>query len=97
MVWTTASYLHQDHPHNAIILVAANQLSVRDWIIGCLYDLYAMTTSSRGDKKRVLHVGSYEVGKTLGNGSFGKVKLGTNVFTKEKVPPPPTCKDFISN
>jgi serine/threonine protein kinase len=44
-----------------------------------------MTTSSRGDKKRVLHVGSYEVGKTLGNGSFGKVKLGTNVFTKEKV------------
>lgn len=45
-----------------------------------------MTNSSRGgDKKRVLHVGSYEVGKTLGNGSFGKVKLGTNVFTKEKV------------
>lgn len=44
-----------------------------------------MTNSSRGEKKRLLHVGSYEVGKTLGNGSFGKVKLGTNVFTKEKV------------
>lgn len=50
-----------------------------------------MATSSRGEKKRVLHVGSYEVGKTLGNGSFGKVKLGTNVFTKEKV------MDFISH
>ncbi|EGG16965.1 putative protein serine/threonine kinase [Cavenderia fasciculata] len=36
-------------------------------------------------KKRVQHVGSYEIGKTLGNGSFGKVKLGTNIFTKEKV------------
>eukprot|EP00026_Physarum_polycephalum_P003024 Phypoly_transcript_03033.p1 GENE.Phypoly_transcript_03033~~Phypoly_transcript_03033.p1 ORF type:complete len:735 (+),score=94.37 Phypoly_transcript_03033:242-2446(+) len=44
-----------------------------------------MATSSRGEKKRVLHVGSYEVGRTLGNGSFGKVKLGTNVFTKDKV------------
>lgn len=44
-----------------------------------------MTISSRGEKKRLLHVGSYEVGKTLGNGSFGKVKLGTNVFTKDKV------------
>jgi len=41
--------------------------------------------NTRGEKKRMLHVGSYEVGKTLGNGSFGKVKLGTNVFTKEKV------------
>lgn len=48
-----------------------------------------MTNTARGgggEKKRVLHVGSYEVGRTLGNGSFGKVKLGTNVFTKEKVP-----------
>eukprot|EP01133_Synstelium_polycarpum_P002627 gene2627-3021_t len=36
-------------------------------------------------KKRIQHVGSYEIGKTLGNGSFGKVKLGTNIFTKEKV------------
>lgn len=36
-------------------------------------------------KKRILHVGSYEVGKTLGHGTFGKVKLGTNVFTQEKV------------
>lgn len=44
-----------------------------------------MASSSRGEKKKLLHVGSYEVGKTLGNGSFGKVKLGTNVFTKEKV------------
>ncbi|KAF2072184.1 hypothetical protein CYY_006504 [Polysphondylium violaceum] len=31
------------------------------------------------------HVGSYEVGKTLGNGTFGKVKLGTHVSTKENV------------
>lgn len=42
---------------------------------------------AQGDHKkhRIYHVGSYELGKTLGNGSFGKVKLGTNVFTKEKV------------
>jgi len=36
-------------------------------------------------KKRTTHVGPYEIGKTLGNGSFGKVKLGTNVYTQEKV------------
>ncbi|EGC33274.1 hypothetical protein DICPUDRAFT_154713 [Dictyostelium purpureum] len=36
-------------------------------------------------KNRIMHVGSFEVGKTLGNGTFGKVKLGTNVFTKETV------------
>lgn len=31
------------------------------------------------------HVGAYEVGHTLGQGAFGKVKLGTNIFTGEKV------------
>ncbi|EAL66507.1 hypothetical protein DDB_G0281895 [Dictyostelium discoideum AX4] len=36
-------------------------------------------------KNRIMHVGSYEVGKTLGNGTFGKVKLGTNICTKENV------------
>ncbi|KYR02959.1 putative protein serine/threonine kinase [Tieghemostelium lacteum] len=36
-------------------------------------------------KNRVEFVGQYEVGKTLGNGTFGKVKLGTNVYNKEKV------------
>jgi serine/threonine protein kinase len=41
--------------------------------------------ASRGEKKRIMHVGSYEIVKTLGNGSFGKVKLGINSFSKEKV------------
>ncbi|GAM19901.1 hypothetical protein SAMD00019534_030760 [Acytostelium subglobosum LB1] len=46
----------------------------------------AMQKTPRKEKKqRIQHVGSYEVGKTLGNGSFGKVKLGTHIFTKEKV------------
>lgn len=31
------------------------------------------------------HVGPYAVGRTLGEGAFGKVKLGTNIFTNEKV------------
>jgi hypothetical protein len=31
------------------------------------------------------HVGPYSVGRTLGEGAFGKVKLGTNIFTSEKV------------
>lgn len=38
-----------------------------------------------GSGKKPLQIGAYEVGKTLGHGSFGKVKLATNVFTKEKV------------
>jgi len=39
----------------------------------------------QGAGKRTLHIGSYEVGKTLGHGSFGKVKLATHVVSKEKV------------
>ncbi len=27
----------------------------------------------------------YAIGKTLGKGTFGKVKLGTHIITKEKV------------
>lgn len=37
-----------------------------------------------GQPKR-RHVGPYEMGRTLGEGAFGKVKLGTNIFTGEKV------------
>ncbi len=33
----------------------------------------------------VKHVGKYEMGKTLGEGTFGKVKLGVNVETGEQV------------
>ena len=32
------------------------------------------------------HVGPYELGRTLGEGAFGKVKLGTHILTNEKVP-----------
>jgi len=35
--------------------------------------------------KPTLRIGSYEVGKTLGHGSFGKVKLATHVMTNNKV------------
>eukprot|EP01128_Nolandella_sp_AFSM9_P006758 TRINITY_DN354_c0_g1_i2.p1 TRINITY_DN354_c0_g1~~TRINITY_DN354_c0_g1_i2.p1 ORF type:complete len:614 (-),score=137.51 TRINITY_DN354_c0_g1_i2:935-2776(-) len=31
------------------------------------------------------HIGAFELGKTLGEGAFGKVKLGTNIFTNEEV------------
>jgi len=31
------------------------------------------------------HVGSYTLGATIGQGAFGKVKLGTDIFTAEKV------------
>lgn len=35
--------------------------------------------------KRIQRIGSYDIGKTLGHGSFGKVKLATHCATKEKV------------
>lgn len=37
------------------------------------------------DEKKRRHIGPYELGRTLGEGAFGKVKLGTNIFTGEKV------------
>ena len=33
----------------------------------------------------VKRVGKYEIGKTLGEGTFGKVKIALNVETNEKV------------
>ena len=30
-------------------------------------------------------IGQYELGKTIGEGTFGKVKLGTHTLTSEKV------------
>ncbi len=39
-------------------------------------------------KKKTLEgktIGQYLLGKSIGEGTFGKVKLGTHVLTKEKV------------
>jgi len=33
----------------------------------------------------VKSIGNYIIGKTLGEGAFGKVKMGTHILTKEKV------------
>jgi 5'-AMP-activated protein kinase catalytic alpha subunit/MAP/microtubule affinity-regulating kinase len=30
-------------------------------------------------------IGHYAIGKTIGEGTFGKVKLGTHILTGEKV------------
>jgi ABC-type proline/glycine betaine transport system permease subunit len=35
--------------------------------------------------KMVKKVGKYEIGKTIGEGTFGKVKLAINTETNEKV------------
>jgi len=40
-------------------------------------------TADKPTKRR--HVGCYTLGATLGQGAFGKVKLGTDIFTGEKV------------
>lgn len=43
-------------------------------------------SSSKGaEKVRTKNIGNYILGKTLGEGTFGKVKLGIHIFTGEKV------------
>ena len=52
--------------------------------------------------KSVKRVGKYEIGKTLGEGTFGKVKYAVNTTTGVKVrvatplssPPPPARRDL---
>jgi 5'-AMP-activated protein kinase catalytic alpha subunit len=39
---------------------------------------------SKNDRK-VKTIGQYTLGKTIGQGTFGKVKLGTHTLTEEKV------------
>ena len=45
--------------------------------------------SQRDDKEKSSRqgntIGHYVLGKTLGEGTFGKVKLGTHILTAEKV------------
>lgn len=36
-------------------------------------------------KTPTVRIGNYEIGKTLGKGTFGKVKEGVHVITGEKV------------
>lgn len=36
-------------------------------------------------EKKKRNIGNYDLGKTLGNGSFGKVFEGEHCITKEKV------------
>ena len=33
----------------------------------------------------IKNIGHYAIGKTIGEGTFGKVKLGTHILTGEKV------------
>ena len=42
-------------------------------------------TTKIPDKKAAQRIGHYEVKKTLGEGSFGKVKLATHIVTKQEV------------
>ena len=39
-------------------------------------------TGSKGKEKTI---GQYVLGKSIGEGTFGKVKLGTHILTSEKV------------
>ena len=38
-----------------------------------------------GSSRQQNTIGHYVLGKTLGEGTFGKVKLGTHILTNEKV------------
>jgi serine/threonine protein kinase len=42
-------------------------------------------TGGRKDKQRIKTVGHYQLDRTLGNGTFGKVKLAVDTISKEKV------------
>lgn len=44
-----------------------------------------MICLSRSKKKRTKSIGNYVLSKTLGEGTFGKVKLATHILTNEKV------------
>jgi len=37
------------------------------------------------NKENIKTVGNYILGKTIGEGTFGKVRLGTHIHTQEKV------------
>ena len=47
----------------------------------------AKAAAAAGAKKKLTHIGQYEIGRTLGEGSFSKVKLATDVFSGKKVRP----------
>lgn len=46
---------------------------------------YAVQTASKVSVEKLVRVGLYELGKTLGRGNFAVVKLASNLVTKSKV------------
>lgn len=45
----------------------------------------AQTAPDATQKKKSRSIGHYIIGKNIGEGTFGKVKLGTHILTNEKV------------
>lgn len=48
-------------------------------------DLFRSFNSSSKHNSQSLAIGQFILGKTIGKGTFGKVKLGTHIITGEKV------------
>ena len=48
-------------------------------------DLGIFTSNGINPPKKIRCVGNYDIGKTIGRGSFGKVKIATHVLTGEQV------------
>ncbi len=48
-------------------------------------DLLSPVISPRSGRRQITSVGNYTLLKTVGQGQFGKVKLGVHMITKEKV------------
>lgn len=50
-----------------------------------LFKIYFHSMNPEEGKVRVKRVGNYIIGKTIGEGNFSKVKLGTHLLTNERV------------
>jgi hypothetical protein len=44
-------------------------------------------------KKKTRNIGNYRLGKNIGEGTFGKVKLGIHILTGEKVSVSTCCSN----
>lgn len=74
-------------PISAKIVKKSAQLDHYDYTLATRYGSRKMLNSTffRGKKRDVLSLGDYAIKKTLGVGSFAKVKLCINLKTSEKV------------
>lgn len=73
------------HPNGDSSMMTPKRGQKEEIAAGAPKDSQAAPAHEAVTKKKSRSIGHYIIGKNIGEGTFGKVKLGTHILTGEKV------------